>query len=85
MRISPTKKKGSNGILYRTNVPKLNVDTPTAKANDIEKTIAKIIFEFENAEKNRNFFFAKTYIEKINKQKLSIADKSIKGLLTSHI
>jgi hypothetical protein len=35
-------KNGRNGILYLTRVPKLEVETPMAKAKVIEKTREKI-------------------------------------------
>lgn len=79
----PSKKKGSNGILYRANVPKLNVDTPTAKAKDKLKTKQKITCGSNIARNMLSRDFANMYKVSTSKAKLSTADKNIKGLRTS--
>ncbi len=57
IKIRAIRKNGSNGILYRTSVPKLKVETPTAKAKEIEKINAKNTLGLCNSANILNFFY----------------------------
>jgi hypothetical protein len=72
------------GILYRARVPKLKVETPTANANEIEKTKQKRKFGSKK-EANKNLFFLTKITATIKKNTVpSKADISIRGFFTSH-